>query len=47
MKVGMFLGKVKKFGIGCCIPHRVAAVIASNRVKYKTCHEKNWDSKFE
>ena len=24
VKVGMSLGKVKKFGIGCCIPHRVA-----------------------
>ena len=25
MKVGMFIGKVKKFGIGWCIPHRMAA----------------------
>ena len=25
MKVEMFLGKVKKFGIGWCIPHRMAA----------------------
>ena len=25
MKVGMFIGKVKKFGIGWCIPHRVVA----------------------
>ena len=25
MKVGMSIGKVKKFGIGWCIPHRVAA----------------------
>ena len=42
MKVGMFIGKVKKFGIGWCIPHRMAAdnaegglAPASNRVK--TC----------
>jgi hypothetical protein len=42
MKVGMYLGKVKKFGIGWCIPHRMAAdnteggsgqTPASNRVK--------------
>ena len=25
MKVGIKLGKVKKFGIGWCIPHRMAA----------------------
>jgi hypothetical protein len=25
MKVGMLIGKVKKFGIGWCIPHRMAA----------------------
>ena len=25
MKVGMFIGKVKKYGIGWCIPHRMAA----------------------
>ena len=25
MEVGMELGKVKKFGIGWCIPHRMAA----------------------
>ena len=25
MKVGIKLGKVKKFGIGWCIPHRVVA----------------------
>ena len=25
MKVGTKLGKVKKFGIGWCIPHRVVA----------------------
>ena len=25
MKVGMFIGKVKKFGISWCIPHRMAA----------------------
>ena len=25
MKVGMFIGKVKKFGIGWCIHHRMAA----------------------
>ena len=25
MKVGIKLGKVKKFGIGCCIPQRVVA----------------------
>ena len=25
MKVGMFIGKVKKFGISRCIPHRMAA----------------------
>ena len=25
MKVGRFIGKVKKFGIGWCIPHRMAA----------------------
>ena len=24
MKVGMFIGKFKKFGIGWCIPHRMA-----------------------
>ena len=28
MKVGMLIGKVKKFGIGWCIPHRMAAVNA-------------------
>ena len=43
MKVGIKLGKVKKFGIGWCIPHRVVADNAegwfvrtpfvSNRVK--------------
>ena len=35
MKVGIELGKVKKFGIGWCIPHRMAAdnAPASNRVK--------------
>ena len=25
MKVGMLIGKVKKFEIGWCIPHRMAA----------------------
>ena len=25
MKVGMFIGKVKEFGISWCIPHRMAA----------------------
>ena len=25
MKVGMFIGKVKKFGISWCINHRIAA----------------------
>ena len=25
MKVGMFIRKVKKFGIGWCIPHRMAS----------------------
>ena len=25
IKVGMFIGKVKKFGISWCIPHRMAA----------------------
>ena len=40
MKVGIKLGKVKKFGIGWCIPHRVVADnaeggFASNRVKTK------------
>ena len=25
MKVGMFIGKVKKFEISWCIPHRMAA----------------------
>ena len=25
MKVGLFVGKVKKFGISWCIPHRMAA----------------------
>jgi hypothetical protein len=25
MKIGMSIGKVKKFGIGWCVPHRVAA----------------------
>ena len=25
MKVRMFIGKVKKFGIGWCIPYRMAA----------------------
>ena len=25
MKVGMFIGKVKKFGISWCIPHRMTA----------------------
>ena len=25
MKVGMLIGKVKKFGIGWCIPNRMAA----------------------
>ena len=34
MKVGIKLGKVKKFGIGWCIPHRmVADNAASYRVK--------------
>ena len=35
MKVGIKLGKVKKFGIGWCIPHRVVAdnaPTAPNRV---------------
>ena len=43
MKVGMFIGKVKKFGIGWCIPHRMAADNADgvpppelNRVKIVT-----------
>ena len=34
MKVGMFIGKVKKFGISWCIPHRMAADNAPYRVKY-------------
>ena len=36
MKVGIKLGKVKKFGIGWCIPHRVVADNAKgwDRVKY-------------
>ena len=34
MKVGMFIGKVKKFGIGWCIPHRMAADNALCRVKF-------------
>ena len=25
MKVGLFIGKVKKFGISWCFPHRMAA----------------------
>ena len=36
MKVGIKLGKVKKFGFGWCIPHRMAAENAeegSYRVK--------------
>ena len=32
MKVGIKLGKVKRFGIGWCIPNRMAADNASNRV---------------
>ena len=42
MKVGMKLGKVEKFGIGWCIPHRVVADNAegglSNRVKIVIWH---------
>ena len=37
MKVGIKLVKVKKFGIGWCIPHRVVADnTASNRVNQGT-----------
>ena len=37
MKVGIKLGKVKKFRIGWCIPHRVVADnTASNRVNQGT-----------
>ena len=32
MKVGIKLGKVKKFGIGWCIPHRVEVLEAVNAV---------------
>ena len=46
MKVGMYIGKVKKFGIDWCIPHRMTADIAkgggsgqtSNRVKGQKRH---------
>ena len=33
MKVGIKLGKVKKFGIGWCIPHRMAADNAKGGVR--------------
>ena len=37
MKVGIKLGKIKKFGIGWCIPHRVVADnTASTRVNQGT-----------
>ena len=35
MKVGIKLGKVKKFGIGWCIPHRMAADNAPYRIGLK------------
>ena len=39
----MFIGKVKKFGIGWCIPNRMAADNASNRVKgIETLIETQW-----
>ena len=36
MKVRIKLGKVKKFGIGWCIPHKMAA----DRVKHDKVHTK-------
>ena len=36
MKVRIKLGKVKKFGIGWCIPHKMAA----DRVKHDKVHPK-------
>ena len=43
MKVGIKFGKVKKFGIGWCIPHRVVADILGDRVMhfFKILYELN------
>ena len=40
MKVGIKLGKVKKFGIGWCIPHRVVADNAKARAQSPTGYQK-------
>ena len=38
MKVGIKLVKVKKFGIGWCIPHRVVAENAEGGFVRTSCH---------